>query len=80
MHYTERIQELRENHNMNQTDVARILNIAQRTYSDYELGRIRIPLDVMIRLAQYYDVSMDYICGCSNKRSPFPSNKKIGIK
>lgn len=67
MHYTERIQELRENHNMNQTDVARILNIAQRTYSDYELGRIRIPLDVMIRLAQYYDVSMDYICGCSNE-------------
>lgn len=76
MHYTERIQELRENHNMNQTDVAKLLNIAQRTYSDYELGRIRIPLDVMISLAQYYDVSMDYICGCSNKRSPFPSNKK----
>ena len=76
MNYTERIQELRELHNMNQTDVAKILNIAQRTYSDYELGRIRIPLDVMIRLAQYYDVSMDYICGCSNKRSPFPSNKK----
>lgn len=76
MDYTERIQELRELHNMNQTDVAKILNIAQRTYSDYELGRIRMPLDVMIRLAQYYDVSMDYICGCSNRKTSFPSNKK----
>lgn len=72
MHYTERIRNLREDHEMTQTDVANILYVGQRTYADYELGRTRIPLDSIIVLAKFYDVSMDYICGCSDVPGNFP--------
>ncbi|MBS6951932.1 MAG: helix-turn-helix domain-containing protein [Clostridium sp.] len=69
MHYIKRIRELREDHGLTQTEIAKILNITQRTYSDYETGRTRIPLDSVILLAQYYNVSMDYICGCSDLKN-----------
>lgn len=73
MHYTERIRDLREDHDLTQTDIANLLHIGQRTYADYELGKTRIPLDSIIILAKYYDVSMDYICGCSNVKNEFPN-------
>jgi len=57
---------------LTQTDVASLLNIGQKTYSDYELGKTRIPLDSMLVLAKYYNVSMDYLCGVSNIKNPFP--------
>lgn len=58
---------------MTQTFVAELLRVGQKTYSDYELGRTRIPLDSVIILAKYYNVSMDYICGVSNEYRHFPS-------
>jgi len=67
MHYTERIRALREDHNLTQLHVANLLHVGQKTYSDYELGKTRIPLDSMIVLAKYYGVSMDYICGLIDK-------------
>lgn len=73
MHYTSRIRSLREDHEYTQTYIASILHIGQRTYADYELGKTRIPLDSIIILARFYDVSMDYICGCSDFKSHFPS-------
>ena len=77
MHYIERIRGLREDRGLTQTEIAKILNITQRTYSDYEIGRTRIPLDSVLLLAKYYNVSMDYICGCSDLKKPFPAiNKK----
>lgn len=57
---------------MTQSFVAALLHVGQKTYSDYELGRTRIPLDSVIILAKYYNVSMDYICGVSNERRRFP--------
>ena len=48
-------------------------HVGQRTYADYELGKTRIPLESMIKLAKHYDVSMDYICGCSDIKSSFPT-------
>lgn len=68
----ERIRGLREDADKNQTEIATLLNIGQKTYSDYELGKTRIPLDSVIILAKYYDVDMNYICGISNEKKPYP--------
>lgn len=72
MQYMERIRSLRERAGVNQTYIAELLKVGQKTYSDYELGKSRIPLESMIILAKYYNVSMDYICGVSDVRTAFP--------
>ncbi len=75
MKYTERIRALREDSDMTQTQIAQLLKVGQRTYSDYEMGKTRIPVDSLILLAKQYDVCMDYICGITDIRKPFPKNK-----
>ena len=72
MKYTDRIRALREDKDLTQTDVANLLNIGQKTYSDYELGKTRIPLDSMLVLAKYYNVSMDYLSGASDIKAAYP--------
>ena len=72
MNYTERIRSLREDHDMTQTQIAELLQIGQRTYCDYELGKTRIPVDSLIILARHYNVSMDYICGLTRAKGHFP--------
>ncbi len=57
---------------MTQTDVANLLNVGQKTYSDYELGKTRIPLERMLLLAKYYNVSMDYLSGASDIKTAYP--------
>lgn len=72
MNYTDRIRELREDRDKTQTQVAELLKVGQKTYSDYELGKTRIPVDSLLLLAKFYDVSMDYISGASNIRDRYP--------
>ena len=72
MNYAERIRALREDCDKTQAEIAALLKIGQRTYCDYELGKTRIPVDSLIVLAKLYNVSMDYICGVSDVRAPFP--------
>ena len=72
MNCSERIRALREDCDKTQTEIAKLLKIGQRTYCDYELGKTRIPVESLIILAQFYNVSMDYICGISDIRAPFP--------
>ena len=72
MNYAERIRALREDQDKTQSEIAQLLKVGQRTYCDYELGKTRIPVDSLITLAAFYNVSMDYICGLSDTRSPFP--------
>ena len=72
MKYNERIRELREDHNLTQQKIADLLNIGQRTYSDYESGKTRIPIDSILVLARYYNVSLDYITGASNQKNEYP--------
>lgn len=72
MNCTERIRALREDNDMTQTQIAQLLKVGQKTYSDYELGKTRIPVDSLIILARLYNVSMDYICGVSDIRNTFP--------
>jgi len=73
MDYTEQIRSLREDNDLNQTAIARIINVAQTTYSDYETGKVRIPIECLINLAKYYDVDMNYITGVSKIKRPFPA-------
>ena len=72
MNYSERIRALREDNDKTQAEIATLLKVGQRTYRDYELGKIRIPIDSLIVLAKLYNVSMDYICGTSDIRTVFP--------
>ncbi len=59
----ENIRNLRKANAKNQQELADYLDIKQTTYSKYELGKINIPIEVFIKLADYYDVSVDYLLG-----------------
>lgn len=72
MNYTERVKALREDHDLNQTTVANAIHVAQTTYSDYEKGKVRIPLECLIELAKFYDVDLNYISGISKIKNRFP--------
>lgn len=58
-----RIRNLREDNDLKQRELAEILNCSQRIYSNYERGDVDIPTDILIKLADNYDVSADYILG-----------------
>lgn len=73
MNYTERVKALREDNDKNQTQIAKVLHVAQTTYSDYEKGKVRIPVESLIELAKLYNVDMNYITGVSNKKKCFPT-------
>jgi len=72
MNHIIRIRSLREDHDYTQTYIASILCVGQRTYADYESGKTRIPVDSLIKLAQLYNVDMNYICGLSDIKKTFP--------
>ncbi len=67
----ERIRELREDHDLRQIDVAKMLNMSQTGYSKYETGENDVPTWVLIALADYYHVSTDYILGRINSPKPY---------
>lgn len=72
MNCAERIRELREDRDINQSTIAKIIGVAQNTYSNYEHGLVKIPIDALITLAEFYNVDMNYISGVSNKKECFP--------
>ena len=72
MRYNERIRALREDNDLTQQKIADLLSIGQRTYADYESGKTRIPVDSLLILAKFYNVSLDYITGASNIKSEYP--------
>ncbi|MDD6404568.1 MAG: helix-turn-helix transcriptional regulator [Clostridiales bacterium] len=51
------------------------MHVAQTTYSDYEKGKVRMPIECLIELARYYNVDMNYITGVSGCKQPFPTKK-----
>ena len=71
----ERIKDLREENFWTQKYVASKLDIAQRTYSHYENGSRSLPLDILIKLADLYDVSTDYILGRTSFKKPHYNKK-----
>ena len=66
--YLKRLRDLREDHDLKQEDVASLLGIQQTVYSRYERGFQNIPLEHLVKLADYYSVSLDYIFERENKK------------
>lgn len=67
-----RLKSLREDTDTTQQTIAEYLQIKQNTYSQYENGQRQLPIDVLIKLAQYYNVSTDYILNLTNIKTPYP--------
>lgn len=63
MDICERIRGLREDNDLTQTNMAEILHISQRSYSHYENGTRNLPVEIFIKIADYYNVSLDYLAG-----------------
>ena len=64
----QRIQDLRTDADLSQRQLIEILHISQRSYSHYETGSRNIPIEMLIRLANYYDISIDYLVGRTDKK------------
>ncbi len=62
-----RIRDLREDHDLTQREMAALLHCSQQVYSNYELGQRDIPTEILIRLADHFDVSTDFILGRTDR-------------
>ncbi|MBQ9609809.1 MAG: helix-turn-helix transcriptional regulator [Lachnospiraceae bacterium] len=71
----QRIKDLREDTNLNQTEFAKIIGMSQTGYSKYETGENDVPTTILIKLADYYNTSIDYILGRTDEHTPYPPSK-----
>lgn len=72
-----RIKELREDQDITQRDLAHYLKVAQNTYCNYENGIREIPIQILIQLAQYYQVNLEYLLGLTDIPTPLPPSKRF---
>ena len=70
-----RIRDLREDHDLSQKQVAEHLRCDQSLYSKYERGEREVPLQIMVKLAVFYQTSIDYLVGLTNEQKPYPRVK-----
>lgn len=68
----ERIRHLREDNDITQKDMANYLNCSQVSYSYYEIGKREIPISMLIKLAEYYQCSVDYLLNLTDEAKPYP--------
>lgn len=73
--YLKRLKDLREDNELKQEDIAKILNITRQQYSLYELGKRTIPIDLLNTLASFYNTSIDYMIGRTNIKTPYQDSK-----
>ena len=71
-----RLKELREDHDLTQTQLAKILEISRPQYSLYETGKRTIPIDLLNKLAKFYNTSIDYIVGNTSIPTAYPTIRK----
>lgn len=67
-----RLRDLREDNDLTQTNIAKLLNIKQNTYSQYESGVRQIPIDTLVKLCKFYNTSVDYIIYLTDEKRPYP--------
>ena len=82
MNFYQRLKDLRDDANKNQTEIAQILKTTQSYYAQYENGKREMPFSRAIELAKYYNVSLDYIAGLIDTPKtldgkPYQVNKKM---
>lgn len=66
-----RIRDLREDKDLNQTEIAKMLGMSQTGYSKYETGENDIPTSVLIKLSEFYNVSIDYLLGQTDNKTRY---------
>lgn len=71
-----RIRNLREDKDMSQTKLAKLLGMSQTGYSKYETGENDIPTNILIKLAQLHETSVDYLLGLTDEKKPYSPSKK----
>lgn len=72
----QRIRDLREDRDKKQIELADYLNVDQSTYSDYERGEINIPIEQLIRIADFYQVSLDYLVSRTDVPEPYSKARR----
>ena len=70
-----RIRNLREDRDLTQSDMAKYLGCSQVSYSYYELGRRILPVDILAKLAVFFDTSTDYLLGLTDNKTPYERSK-----
>ena len=70
-----RIRDLREDKDKTQREVGEAINVPQRTYAYYESGERMVPPQVLVALAQFYNVSVDYLLELTDQKTPYPHKK-----
>lgn len=76
MSYYPRLRDLREDHDLTQAKLVEILGMHKTTYANYEQGKREPPFELIIQLADFYNVSLDYIAGFTNTPRPLRRNAK----
>lgn len=71
----ERIRNMREDKDMTQRQIAEYLAIHQTTYSDYELGKLNIPIQVLDKIADLFETSIDYLVNRTDEKKPYPRSR-----
>ena len=71
-----RLRDLREDHDLTQTAIANYLHLRQNTYSQYENGQRQIPLEALVKLALFYNTSVDYLLELTDTPQPYPRKKQ----
>lgn len=72
----ERVRSMREDRDMTQAQMAAFLNIHQTTYSDYELGHLNMPVQVLDKIAERFQTSIDYLVNRTDEMKPYPRRKR----
>lgn len=80
MNYYQRLKDIREDNDINQQEIAEYLQMKQTNYSRYELGKNMMGIDKYIKLAKYYNISLDYLAGIIDTPRPLNENKVIETK
>jgi transcriptional regulator with XRE-family HTH domain len=68
----ERIRNMREDRDLTQAKMAEYLSIHQTTYSDYELGKLNIPVPILDKIADFFGTSIDYLVNRTDEKRPYP--------
>lgn len=75
MHYTKRMKDLREDSDLNQENVAKVLNITRQQYQLYESGKRKLPIDKLMEICKFYNVSADYLLGFTDTYKELPNKQ-----
>ncbi|MBR2290151.1 MAG: helix-turn-helix transcriptional regulator [Clostridia bacterium] len=71
-----RLKNLREDNDLTQKELGKLLNMSQTGYNQYEIGKNDIPTKILIKLAEIYHTSIDYILDITDEEKPYPRKKK----